>query len=252
MVQQRGLIAMTTAPGTAEPLAYHHDGVTLQGELYRPEGVGNGRAMLVVHEADGIGGNVRRRCEMLAELGYVALAADIHGAGRPLVGEEMFAALTRFRSDPDLFRGRVRSGFDALAAVPGAEATAIAAIGYCFGGMAVLELARSGAPVRAVGSFHGLLTTDRPAEAGGIKARVAAFTGARDPLVPPEDVAAFQAEMTAAEAEWQLSVYGQALHSFTNPAVDAMDDPRMRYDAQADRQSWGTLLAFLDDAFAEG
>lgn len=229
-----------------ERLRYDDDKTQLAGELYRPRAGGDGRGVLVVHEADGIGGNVRRRCAQLAELGYVALAADLYGTGRPLEGEEMRAAVDGFRAEPDRFRRRVRAGFDALATV--ADPERLVAIGYCFGGTAVLELARSGAPVRAVASFHGLLTSRAPAAPGAIRAKVAAYTGAKDPLVPPEDVAAFQTEMMAVDADWQLTVYGQAWHSFTNIGVQDSPDPRMRYDPEADAQSWAAALQFLDGA----
>lgn len=234
----------------SEGFAYRDGAIALRGEIYSPTGHANGRAILVVHEADGIGGNVRRRCAMLADLGYVAAAADLHGGGRVLAGDEMGAAMARFTADPALLRGRIGAALDALLAATGFAPAQIAAIGYCFGGLAVLELARSGAPVRAVASFHGLLTTAAPARPGAIAARVLACTGARDPLVPPEDVALFQAEMVAAAADWQLIVYGRALHSFTNVDVDHLGDPRMAYDAIADQQSWAALLAFLDHAFA--
>lgn len=230
-----------------EAFSYADGDTRLTGELYRPAS-GNGRGVLVVHEADGIGGNVRRRCAQLAELGYIALAADLYGLGRTLEGEEMRAAVDGFRADPERFRARVRAGLEALATV--ADPDRLVAIGYCFGGTAVLELARSGAPVRAVASFHGLLTTGAPAATGSIRAKVAAFTGAKDPLVPPKDIAAFQAEMMAADADWQLTVYGQAWHSFTNIGVKDSPDPRMGYDPEADAQSWAAALKFLDDALA--
>lgn len=131
----------------------------------------------------------------------------------------------------------------------GVDARRVAAIGYCFGSLALLELARSSAPLCAVVSFHGLLATPAPAQEGTVRARILACTGARDPLVPLGDVAAFQREMDAAGADWQLIVYGRALHSFTNPNVAGMGDPRMEYDPAADRQSWAAALAFLDEAF---
>ena len=228
----------------------YRDGETeLVGELYAPDGPANGRAILVVHEADGIGGNVRRRCAMLAKVGYVAAAADMHGGGRVLGSDEIAGALDTFKNDPARFRRRVRAALDALSEVSGVAPERMAAIGYCFGGMAVLELARGGAPVAAVASFHGLLTTRAPAEPGSIRARVLACTGALDPLVPPGDIAAFQAEMTAAQADWHLLVHGRALHSYTNVAVDGLGDPRMAYDAAADRQSWSAFLAFLAETF---
>ncbi|MDX3899227.1 MAG: dienelactone hydrolase family protein [Sphingobium sp.] len=237
----------------ATGIAHHYfDGdIELRGEHYRPTVPANGRAVLVVHEADGIGGNVRRHCAMLADLGYTAFAADMHGGGRVLEGAEMEAALKRFRSDPDHLRARVRAGLDALAAVTALDAAQIAAIGFCFGGFAVLELARSGAALRAVASFHGLLTTRRPAERGAVTARIAAFTGAKDPLVPLADVTAFQAEMANADADWLLQVHGQARHSFTNEAVSGLGDPRMRYDPVAHHLSWRAMLGFFDTAFAD-
>ncbi len=234
----------------AEAWHYHDGDVALRGEIYQPVGKANGRAVLVVHEADGIGGNVRRHCALLAEVGYIAAAADLHGGGRVLAGDEMTQAIASFRADPTAFRNRVRAGFDALCALPGVDQRYVAAIGYCFGGAAVLELARSGAPVAAVASFHGLLTTARPALPDTISARVLACTGARDPLVPFDDVATFQCEMMDSGADWQLLVFGRALHSFTNAAVDAAGDPRMAYDDVAERRSWKFLLGFLEDTFA--
>jgi dienelactone hydrolase len=208
----------------------------------------NGRAVLVVHEANGLGDNVRRRARMLAELGYIAFAADLYGGARTYGGERAVEQMDRLRADTGRFRARVRAGLDRLLTVDGVDPARVAAIGYCFGGMAVLELARSGAPVAAVVSFHGLLTTPQPARAGEIQARILACTGALDPLVPLADVTAFQEEMSAAEADWQLIVYGRALHSFTNRNVQGMGDPRMDYDPSADRQSWAAALLFLDEA----
>jgi len=234
---------------SARPLNYADGGAALTGELYRPA-TPNGRAVLVVHEADGIGGNVRRRCALLADMGYVALAADLHGGGRVLKGEEMQRAVQAFRDEPERLRRRTAAALTALWAETGISASRTVAIGYCFGGTAVIELARGGSEVAAVASFHGLLTTRRRAERGSIRARVAAFTGALDPLVPPEDVAAFQAEMAVAGADWQLSVYGRAWHSFTNIGVQGSADSRMRYDPVADRLSWAAALAFIDEAMA--
>lgn len=238
------------APATGTAHIYYDGDTECRGELYRPSRSPNRRAVLVVHEADGIGGNVRRHSRKLADAGYTVLAADMHGGGRVLKGDEMHEALDRFRNDPDYLRTRVRAGLDARARIDGVDPGRLAAIGYCFGGFAVLELARSGAPVSAVASFHGLLTTRRPAEPGSMRTRIAVFTGAKDPLVPPEDIASFQAEMMRGDAHWQMTIYGQALHSFTNEDVGALGDPRMAYDRQAHEQSWAALLGFLDDALA--
>ncbi|TVV77163.1 dienelactone hydrolase family protein [Sphingomonas solaris] len=237
-----------TMPG--ECWTYRDGDLILRGELHRPARA-NGRAVLVVHEADGIGGNVRRPCARLAGVGYIAAPADMHGEGRVLAGDAMMAAVRAFRADPPLLRRRVRAAFDALCLVEGVAAGRVAAMGFCFGGTAVLELARSGTPVAAVASFHGLLTTDAPAVAGAITARVLAATGARDPLVPQADIAAFHHEMDAAGADWHLLVHGRALHSYTNPDVDGLGDPRMAYDAPAQRLSWAMLVAFLDETMGD-
>lgn len=233
-----------------EPWTYHDGGLELNGECYRPAATANGAAVLVVHEADGIGGNVRRHCARLAELGYIAAAADMHGGGRVLEGAEMTAALAAFRADPPMLRQRVGAALDALGRIDGVDPGRVAAIGFCFGGFAVLELARSGAPVAAVASFHGLLTTREPAGRGVVRARILAATGARDPLVPAEHVDAFRAEMTQADTDWHLLVHGRALHSYTNAAVDALGDTRMGYDPLAHQLSWATLTAFLADCLA--
>ncbi|MDO6415827.1 dienelactone hydrolase family protein [Sphingomonas sp. BIUV-7] len=228
------------------PWNYRHDDLALRGELYEPVGTPNGRAVLVVHEADGIGQNVRSRCELLASLGYVAAAADMHGGGQVLAAEDIPAALDRFRSDPALVRGRVGAALEALFETTGFRPSAVAAIGYCFGGFAVLELARDGAAVAAIVSFHGILTSAAPAAAGSVRAPILAATGALDPLVPPRDVAAFEEEMRAADADWHLLTHGRAYHSFTNIGVDGLDDPRMRYDPVADAMSWAAATAFLE------
>ena len=229
---------------------YDDDGHSLIGEWVPPVGPANGCAVLIAHEADGIGGNVRRHAALLAERGYLVAAADLHGDGRVLEAAEIPPMLDGYRRDPARLRRRIRAGLDALAARAELPFSRIAAIGYRFGGTAVLELARDGAPCAAVASFHGLLTTRRPAERDGVAARVLACTGALDPLVPPADVQAFQAEMAAAGADWQLLVHGRARHSFTNRDVDRLGDPRMGFDPQAERLSWSALLTFLAGSFA--
>ncbi|KRB79804.1 hypothetical protein ASE00_19030 [Sphingomonas sp. Root710] len=235
----------------AESWTYDDGGLALRGEIHRP-GKPNGAAVLVIHEADGIGGNVRSHCARLAALGYIAAAADMHGGGRVLDGAEMLAALDAFRGDPPYLRRRVRAGFDALCGLDGVDAARVAAIGFCFGGTAVLELARSGAPVAAVASFHGLLTSAAPARPGDVRARVLAATGALDPLVPPGDVAAFQEEMRAAGVDWHLLVHGRALHSYTNAGVAGLGDPRMAYDPFAHQLSWAALTTLLAETIGSG
>ena len=232
-----------------EPHIYKDGDVELRGIIERPASP-NGRAILVVHEAPGLGDNARRRTAMLAELGYVALAADLYGGGRTFREGEAVAQMDALRNHPAAFRTRVRAGLEALQGAARVEPSRCAAIGYCFGGMAVLELARSGAELAGVVSFHGLLRSASPAREGELRTRILACTGALDPLVPLEDVTHFQHEMTEAKADWQLIVYGRALHSFTNRNVAGGYDPRMDYDPSADRQSWAAALLFLEEAFS--
>lgn len=234
----------------ARPWDYRDGSIALRGELYPPQADPNGRAVLVVHEADGIGPNVRRCCERLARLGYVAGAADMHGGGKVLDAEEIPAALGRFTGDAALIRRRVGAAYDALLVESGLTASHVAAMGYCFGGYATLELARSGVAAAAVVSFHGLLSSPAPARPGDIRAPILVATGALDPLVPPEQVAAFEQEMRSAEADWHLLTHGRAYHSFTNEGVERLNDPRMHYDPAADAISWAAAMAFLDAGFA--
>lgn len=230
-------------------LIYRDGDTELCGELYHPAVRKARQAILVVHEADGIGGNVRRHCQMLADLGYIALAADMHGRGGPLRDDEIAPALRLFLEDRERLRRRVRAGLEALKTSTGLMDEEVAVIGYCFGGTAALELARSGSKVAAVASFHGLLTQGEAEQTATIRARVLVCTGARDPLVPDKDVAAFQREMAAAGADWQLAVFGRALHSFTNRDVDRLGDPRMAYDDDAEQMSWDLLTLFLQQSF---
>ena len=150
---------------------------------------------------------------------------------------------------PDLLRRRVRTGSDALAAVPGVDLERLGAIGYCFGGYSVLELARTGAPVACVVSFHWLLETKRPAVAGVVKSRVLACTCSADPIVPREQVTAFEKEMAEASVDWQVVTYGGAKHPFTNTAADSIPMPGFGYSATADARSWLAMRKLFDEVF---
>jgi dienelactone hydrolase len=223
---------------------------TAIGYLAVPDEGGVRPGILVVHEAPGRDDHVKRRAEMLAGLGYVALAADLYGGG--VVGngpDAAFALMGPLREDTDLLRQRVRAGLDALAAVPGVDRGRLAAIGYCFGGYSVLELARTDAPVSCVISFHGLLETRQPAVAGAVKAKILACTGSADPLVPREQVAAFEKEMIEAKADWQVITYGGAKHAFTNTAADNIPMPGFGYSATADARSWMAMRNLFDETF---
>ncbi|MDO8400779.1 MAG: dienelactone hydrolase family protein [Bradyrhizobium sp.] len=205
--------------------------------------------VLVFHEGLGLGEFVMARARMLAELGYVAFAADMFGQRRQARNLQEVAKLVGdLRNAPATLRGRGRAALATLKAMPQVEAGRIAAIGFCFGGSVVLELARDGADLAAAVSFHGVLTTRMPAEPGRVKASVLVLTGADDPLAPPEQVAAFEAEMRAAQVpDWQLISYGNTLHGFTNPAADGSMLRTALYSAQADRRSWASMRGLFEE-----
>ena len=208
--------------------------------------------VLVFHEGVGLGDFAMARARRLAELGYVAFAADMFGDRRQARNLQEVANLVGgLRNHPQTLRARGRAALATLAALPQVDANRLGAIGFCFGGSVVLELARDGADLRAVVSFHGVLTTRNPAAPGSVKARVLVCTGADDPLAPPEQVSAFEDEMRAAEVrDWQVISYGNTLHGFTNPAADGSMMRTALYSEQADRRSWASMRSLLDEAFA--
>jgi dienelactone hydrolase len=228
-----------------------HEGLVFRGQLALPAGPGPHPGVMLMHDGRGVGDFMLERAARLAQLGYAAFAADMHGEGRrfedPAQGA---AAVTALRQDGVRLRERVVANFRAFAALSQVDPDRLGALGYCFGGQCVLELARSGAPVQAVVSFHGTLPTHAPAEPRQVRAQVLALTGARDPYAPADDVAGFQAEMSRAQADWQLTIYGGGLHGFTDPIADAMVGrvPGVGYDARLAKLSWAQAIAFLDDA----
>lgn len=230
----------------------YRDGQTvLQGYLAYDDAVTGARpGVLVVHEWKGLGDYAKHRAEQLAGLGYIAFAADMYGRGVYAATHEEAAQLSgALRRDRALMRRRVQAGLAVLAAQPQIDPQRLAAIGYCFGGTSVLELARSGAAVHGVVSFHGVLDAPQPAQPGQVQARVLVLTGADDPHVPPAQVAAFEEEMRAAGADYRVVSYPGAVHSFTVP--EAGNDPStgIAYNAAADRQSWTELRRFFAQLF---
>ena len=235
---------------TTQTLDYRHGDTLSRGYLARPDASGPRPGIVIFHEAPGLNDNVKRRANMLAELGFVALGADLYGGGVVAKdGDEAMRLMGALREDTALLRARARAALDALAAQPNVDRGRLAATGYCFGGFTALELARSGAPLAGVVSFHGLLGTQKPASAGAIKARILACTGAADPLAPADQVVAFEREMTEAGVDWQVITYGGAKHAFTNPAADALGRPGFGYQAEADRRSWAAMRAFFGEIF---
>jgi len=206
--------------------------------------------ILVVHEWTGINPYTRKRVEQLAALGFVAFAADVYGKGiRPASREEAAATAGRYKADRPLLRARVQAALAELRRQPGVDPAKVAAIGYCFGGTAVLELARSGANLLGVVSFHGGLDTPNPGDAKQIKSKVLVLHGADDPNVPDAQVRAFEEEMRTAKVDWQLVKYSGAVHRFTNPDAGNDNSKGAAYNAAADRRSWTAMRAFFDELF---
>ena len=226
----------------------YKDGATsLTGYVARPV-VRPRAAVLVLPTIVNITPNIERKAQGLAEAGYLAFIGDFYGepvpsfdAARPLA-----AAL---RADAGVYRGRIAAGLAAMAALPDAAGLPLAVIGFCMGGQAALELARSGADIRAAVSYHGLLDTQRPAAPGAIRARILICHGDADPMAPREAVLGFWQEMDAAGADWHFHSYGNVRHGFTDPASDARGLDAVRYNASADRQSWAATLSFFDEVF---
>lgn len=206
--------------------------------------------VLIVHEWTGLGPYAKKRAEMLANLGYVAFAADIYGKGiRPSTQAEAAKTATYYKDNRPLLRARVKAGLDTLKAQKYVDPQRLAAIGYCFGGTTVLELARDGADVRGVVSFHGGLSTPRPGDARNIKAKLLALHGADDPFVKADEVAAFQDEMRAGKVDWQFVSYGNAVHSFTNPEAGSDNSKGAAYNEKADKRSWEAMKLFFEEIF---
>lgn len=234
-----------------ETVVYRHGDAVLEGYLAWDDAVAGKRpGVLVVHEWWGVNPYIRERTERLAALGYVAFAPDLYGKGvRPKNAEEAGAQAGIYRGNRKLMRDRARAGLAILAGNALVDASRMAAVGYCFGGTTVLELARDGADLAGVVSFHGGLDTPDPAPPGGVKAKVLVLAGGDDPFVPPSQVAAFEDEMRKAGADWQLVAYGGAVHSFTNPASGRDRSKGVAYDAAADRRSWEAMKDFFGEIF---
>lgn len=236
----------------SEPFRYDHEGTACVGKIVFPdEYQGLKPAVLVAHTWAGCDKFAEGRAAWLASLGYVGVAIDMYGGGR--VGaspEENRAMMQQIMSDRRVLQGRIIAAAKAAQQLPGVDSDRVAAIGFCFGGLCVLDLARVGGPVRGVVSLHGMFTppplslapsSNRPA--------VLVLHGNDDPMAPPEQLAALQNELSEHEHDWQLHTFGHTKHGFTNPAANSPATGVM-YNAAAERRSWKLVASFLDEVLA--
>ncbi|MBC7692901.1 MAG: dienelactone hydrolase family protein [Methylotenera sp.] len=231
-----------------EVVQYKHGDATLEGFLAYDDSIKQAPGILVVHEWMGLGDYVKDRAKQFAKMGYVAFAADLYGKGvRPKDQKEAGEFAGKYKANRPLLRARTQAGLDTLKKNSHVNPNKLIALGYCFGGTAALELARSGAPLMATVTFHGGLDTPTPQDAKNIKGRVLVLAGGSDPYVPAEQVAAFQDEMKKANVDWQMNQYGGAVHSFTVPTAGNDPSKGAAYNAVADRRSFEDFKVFLSE-----
>jgi dienelactone hydrolase len=235
-----------------ETIEYKDGDVTLRGYLaWDDTKSGKRPGVLVMPEAFGLGAHAKERAERVAALGYVAFAGDPYGDG--IEFDDLQKAIERAMSlfgKPGALRARGRAALDKLASFPQVDANRLASIGFCMGGTFSLELARAGAPLKGVVSFHGGLQTQTPGEPGQVKAKILVCTGADDPMIPVQQVNDFESEMTKAGADWQLISYSGTKHSFTNREADKLGNPGISYNKATDERSWKTMVSFFEEIFA--
>jgi len=232
-------------------LEYQDGAASLKGVFAHSETrIGAAPAIVLFPDARGIGAHAIQCAGRLTALGYATLVADLYGDG--IQARDMAHAMElmrSLRSDAIRWRARAQAALDALSRQDGVDRSRLAALGYCFGGSTALELARSGAPLAAVVSFHGGLQSPRPDDARSIKAKVLVCHGAADPLVPPAELAAFEEQMGKTDVDWQVHAYGGAVHGFTNPEADEAGVPALAYNEAADRRSWKAMLGLFEEIF---
>ncbi len=242
------------AKAVGKNVDYTAGGVTLKGYLAYDESVkGKRPGVLVVHEWWGHNEYARKRARMLAEMGYTALAVDMYGDGKTAMHPDDAGKFSsEVMKNFDTAKARFEAAEDFLKKQPTVDPTRIAAIGYCFGGAIVLNMARQGADLKAVASFHGNLSAVKPAEAGKVKARIRVYNGADDTFIPTEAIEAFKKEMTAAKVDFKFINYPGAVHSFTNPEATELGKKfnlPLVYNEKADKESWADMKKFFDEVF---
>jgi dienelactone hydrolase len=259
MKTQRALIFITTLLCSAGLLQaeiketvveYQSGGVTCEG-LHVVDAAKTGKlpSVLIIHQWTGLSDNEKMRARMLAELGYNVFAADIYGKGIRPQPPESGKEAGKYKSDRKLYRERMLSALEVLNKDARTDLAKVAAIGYCFGGTGVIELARSGAVMKGVVSFHGGLDSPSPADGKNIKGKVLALHGADDPFVPAKDISAFEQEMKDAKVDYKLVNYPGAVHAFTQKAAGSDNSKGAAYNEAADKASWEEMKAFFDRLF---
>lgn len=240
-----GFSAMTSFAQT-KTVTYKIGDQEFEGYL---SGEGKKGGVLVVHNWLGLTAETKSKADALAKLGYTAFAADIYGKGvRPKNSDEAKAQSAQFYTNRQLLRDRVNAGLSELVKVVGKGQNKLAAIGYCFGGTTVIELARSGADLKAIVSFHGGLDSPKPEDGKNIKAKVLALHGADDPFVTSENLAKFEEEMRSNRVDWQLVKFGGAVHSFTDKGAGNDPSRGAAYNESADKRSWNAMISFFADS----
>ncbi len=243
-------VVSTNAAIQTQIVDYKDGDTMLEGVIVFDDTVKTKRpGVLIVHQWMGLSGYEKKRAEMLAQLGYVAFCADIYGKGvRPASVPEASDQAGKYKGDRALLRSRVNAGLVTFKKSELLDTKRVAAVGYCFGGTTVIELARSGAELSGIVSFHGGLDSPAPGDGKNIKTKVLACHGADDPFVPAKDLAAFQNEMKSSGVDWQLVQYGGAVHSFTDwNATGAMKGAQ--YNEKADKRSWEDMKQFFGELF---
>ncbi len=249
------LTAALAAPASAavrtKEVTYEHDGTKLKGLLaWDDAATGKRPGVLVFHEWWGLNDYAKKRAEQLAGMGYVAFAADMYGEGKVTEHPEDAGKMaTAVRTNKQTWQGRAKAAFELLSKNENVDPARIAAIGYCFGGSTALELAYSGADLKAVSTFHAALPTPTPEEAKAIKAKLLINHGADDKFVSPESIQKFKAALDAAKVDYKFESYPGAVHSFTVPHADEHKIAGMAYNADADKKSWAAMMALFAEVF---
>jgi len=246
-----GACAMSAqAKLVTQDLDYKDGSQALKGYLAYDDSIAKAPGILIAHQWMGLSSHEKERADRLAKLGYVALAVDIYGPeNRPKDLASAGKLAGSYKADRKLLRQRMLAGLAALKAQANVDPSQVAALGFCFGGTATLELARSGADLKGVISFHGGLDSPDPSAGKAIKAKVLVLHGADDPYVPKKDIAAFEDELKAAGVDYQMVFYSQAVHAFTQKEAGNDNSKGAAYNANADRRSWKALTDFLNEIF---